>query len=73
MEQQIVTSPHRRTKPALTTERIEQWHALRMMIGFCREEAEALGAEFLVYYLDLGLDAADAHMRGLETGASGPT
>jgi hypothetical protein len=37
-----------------------------MMIGFCRSEAAALGAEFLVYYLDLGLDAADDHMRALE-------
>lgn len=72
MRQQIETRPRFRAKPALTTERIEQWHALRMMIGFCREEAEALGAEFLVYYLDLGLDAADAHMRGLETGVSEP-
>ena len=58
-----------RTRGALTTERIEQWHALRMMIGFCREEAAALGAEFLVYYLDLGLDAADDHMRALEAHA----
>lgn len=59
---------HRRAGGALTTERIEQWHALRMMIGFCREEAAALGAEFLVYYLDLGIDAADDHMRTLEIG-----
>lgn len=55
----------------LTAEQVEQWHALRMMIGFCREEAEALGADFLVYCLDLGLVAADDHMRALEAG-SGP-
>lgn len=53
----------------LTAERVEQWHALRMMIGFCREEAEALGADFLVYCLDLGLVAADDHMRTLEAGS----
>ena len=51
----------------LTTEQIDQWHALRMMIGFCREEAEALGADFLVYCLDLGIVAADDHMRTLES------
>lgn len=50
----------------LTTEQIEKWHALRMMIGFCREEADTLGADFLVYCLDLGLVAADDHMRDLE-------
>jgi len=56
-------------KPALTTQQIEQWHALRMMIGFCREEAVALGADFLVYCLDLGIVAADDHMRQLEVRA----
>jgi hypothetical protein len=50
----------------LTTEQIERWHALRMMIGFCREEAKALGADFLVYCMDLGTVAADDHMRTLE-------
>jgi len=54
------------TSAVLTTEQIDQWHALRMMIGFCREEAEALGADFLVYCLDLGIVAADDHMRNLE-------
>jgi len=60
------------SKVKLTTERIEQWHALRMMIGFCREEAEALGADFLVYCLDLGIIAADDHMRDLEFRAAAP-
>ncbi len=50
----------------LTSDRIEQWHALRMMIGFCREEAEALGSDFLVYCMDLGVVAADDHMREME-------
>mgnify|MGYP001765751453 CR=1 FL=1 len=51
---------------APTMEQIERWHALRMMIGFCREEATALGADFLAYCMDLGIDAADDHMRTLE-------
>ena len=57
-----------RTSAALTTAQIERWHALRMMIDFCRGEATALGADFLVYCLDLGIVAADDHMRGLEAG-----
>lgn len=66
MAHDVQTMPARRAKPVLTTEQIEQWHALRMMIGFCREEASALGADFLVYCLDLGIVAADDHMRELE-------
>ena len=58
--------------PVLTTEQIERWHALRMMIGFCREEAKALGADFLVYCMDLGTVAADDHMRTLEGRRSAP-
>ena len=50
----------------LTTDRIERWHALRMMIGFCREEARVLDDDFLVYCLELGIVAADDHMRSLE-------
>ncbi len=57
-------------KRSLTTEQIERWHALRMMIGFCREEARVLDAEFLVYCLELGIVAADDHMRTLESRTS---
>ena len=57
-------------KRSLTTEQIERWHALRMMIGFCREEARVLDADFLVYCLELGIVAADDHMRTLENRAS---
>ena len=70
MSGELQTTTMRRPRGALTTEQIEQWHALRMMIGFCREEASALGADFLVYCLDLGIVAADDHMRGLEGRAS---
>ena len=59
---ETVGEPGRR----LTTEQIERWHALRMMIGFCREEARVLDADFLVYCLELGIVAADDHMRALE-------
>lgn len=70
-ETSTTTNAVRGLKGPLSQHQIEQWHALRMMIGFCREEAEALGAEFLVYCLDLGIVAADDHMRDLETrGAS---
>ncbi|MDK9695481.1 MAG: hypothetical protein OEL76_03740 [Siculibacillus sp.] len=54
-------------KRVLTIEQIERWHALRMMIGFCREEAKVLGADFLVYCLELGIVAADDHMRAKES------
>lgn len=64
------SAPGRDDKPVLTNEQIERWHALRMMIGFCREEAKVLGADFLVYCLDLGIVAADDHMRSRETGIS---
>lgn len=55
-----------RPPSGLTVEQIERWHALRMMIGFCRDEAAALRADFLVYCLDLGIVAADDHMRDRE-------
>lgn len=60
------------TKRPPSLEQIERWHALRMMIGFCREEATVLGAEFLVYCMDLGIEAADDHMRRLDGGPSMP-
>ena len=59
-------------RQVLTNEQIERWHALRMMIGFCREEAKALGADFLGYCVDLGIVAADDHMRAREGKASAP-
>lgn len=63
-------SERARTAPAaLSQAQVEQWHALRMMLGFCREEAEGLGADFLVYCLELSVVAADDHMRSLEAGA----
>ena len=66
MGQESTTTYTADVRRPLTTDQIERWHALRMMIGFCREEARVLDADFLVYCLELGIVAADDHMRTLE-------